>query len=245
MMEFSAMPERTPAAEVQELTRIYKGAGQDVHALRGVSLSVLPGEVVAVMGPSGSGKSTLLSLLGGLDEPDAGSIRILGTDWRLLQGSARSRFRRKHCAFIIQGFALLPQATAAENVELPLLLDGMATSERRERVDRALDRIGLCSHASKLPDELSGGEQQRLAIARAIVSAPSIVLADEPTASLDSTNAQQVARLLVSSAREHRTAMVLVTHDSSVAEHADRIVRLRSGCLAGDHLGENFGDERD
>ena len=223
-----------PVIEASELTRSYGPTEQARHALDRVSLTVAPGEVVAVMGPSGSGKSTLLFLLGGLDRPDRGVVRITGIDWETLHGSERARFLRRTCGFIVQGLALLPQATAAENVEVPLLLDGVEERDRTRRVTEALERVGLGSHASQLTDELSGGEQQRVSIARALVPEPAVVLADEPTGSLDSSTAQSITRLLVEAARERHAAVVLVTHDPAVARHADRLVTLHSGRLETD-----------
>ncbi|GIJ54134.1 ABC transporter ATP-binding protein [Virgisporangium aurantiacum] len=218
------------ALQAIELTRRYRR----VAALSGVSIAVARGEVVAVTGPSGSGKSTLLHLLGGLDRPDAGRVLIGGVDWRTLGGAARSRLRLRSCGFLPQGMSLLPQATAAENVEVPLLLGGAPRAERYDRTLRALDRVGLAEHTDKLPDQLSGGQQQRVAIARALIAEPVVVLADEPTGSLDSANAQAVTRLLIAAATERRAAVVLVTHDPAVARHADRIVTLHSGQLNGE-----------
>jgi putative ABC transport system ATP-binding protein len=186
------------------------------------------------MGPSGSGKSTLLFLLGGLDVPDEGSVRVDGVDWSTLEGRARASFRRRTCGFIVQGQALLPQATAAENVEVPLLLDGADPVQRARAAAEALGRVGLAQHAAKLPDQLSGGEQQRVAIARALVGHPAVVLADEPTGSLDSATGEEVVRLLVQAATERATGIVLVTHDPVVAAQADRVVTLRSGRLEGE-----------
>jgi len=221
------------AVEAVGLTRTYRAGAQVVHGLDGVSLEVARGEVVAVMGPSGSGKSTLLFLLAGLDLPDAGTIRVDGVAWDGLEGRARAEFRRRACGFVVQGSGLLPQATAAENVEVPLVLDGVDVHERGRRVAQVLERVGLAAHTAKLPDQLSGGEQQRAVIARALVGEPTVVLADEPTGSLDSANAQSVIELLVGAARERSTAVVLVTHDPAVGAHADRIVRLHSGRLDG------------
>ena len=221
-----------PALEAIGLNRSYGRGGQMFSALKNVSLSVAPGEVVGIMGPSGSGKSTLLYALAGLDQPDSGVIRLAGTDWTSLAGTDRARFRRRNCGFIAQGMTLLPQATAAENVDVPLLLDGMALAERARRVAQALDRVGLTKLADALTDELSGGEQQRVAIARTLVLEPRVVLADEPTGSLDAATAQIIARLLVSAATERGAAVVLVTHDPAIARHADRIITLNSGALA-------------
>lgn len=228
------MPNEAPAIEAFDVSRTYRGGGHSVRSLDGVSLRVDRGEVVAVTGPSGSGKSTLLYVLGGLDLPDEGQVRVTGVDWQTLQGDARARFRRRMCGFIIQGLALLPQATAAENVEVPLLLDGVASAERGRRTSEALERVGLIGDSLKLTDQLSGGQQQRVAIARALMNEPAVLLADEPTGSLDSVTAQQVVGLLVTAAREHRAAVVLVTHDPSVAAHADRIVAMHSGRLQTD-----------
>ena len=211
------------------LTRTYRGGGHEVRGVDSVSLAAAPGEVVAVTGPSGSGKSTLLFLLGGLDTPDEGHVRVAGVDWAMLRGRARARFRRRTCGFIVQGLALLPQATAAENVEVPLLLDGIEPAARDRRVAGALERVGLAQHSVKLTDQLSGGQQQRVAIARALVAEPAVVLADEPTGSLDSVTAQDIVRLLVAAAREREAAVVMVTHDPTVAAHADRVVAMRSG----------------
>jgi putative ABC transport system ATP-binding protein len=225
------MTTEQPAVEARALTRTYPAAGRPVVGLQDVSLRVAGGEVVAVTGPSGSGKSTLLFLLAGLDRPDGGEVRVAGTDWRTLAGAARARFRRRTCGFIAQGMALLPQATAAENVAVPLLLDGVGPDDRQARVAEALSAVELTGDGEKLPDQLSGGQQQRVAIARALVTRPAVVLADEPTANLDSATAQTVTQLLLAAARERGTAVVLVTHDLDVARHADRLVRLRSGRL--------------
>ncbi len=218
-----------PAVEAIDLTRVHRANGAAVLALDRVSLSVDRGEVVAIVGPSGSGKSTLLFLLGGLDQPDAGTVRVTGTDWKTLSGSERARFRRRSCGFVVQGMALLPQATAAENVEVPLVLDGVEPAERASRVAAALERVELSAEALRLPDQLSGGQQQRVAIARALVAEPAVVLADEPTGNLDSATGQAVTRLLVAAAVERGAAVVLVTHDPAVAAHADRIVEMHSG----------------
>jgi len=232
------MTTEQPAVEARELTRTYPAAGRPVRGLQDVSLRVAGGEVVAVTGPSGSGKSTLLFLLAGLDRPDGGEVRVAGTDWRTLDGPARARFRRRTCGFIAQGMALLPQATAAENVAVPLLLDGVDADARQARVAGALEAVGLADDGDKLPDQLSGGQQQRVAIARALVTRPAVVLADEPTANLDSGTAQTITRLLLAAARERGAAVVLVTHDPDVARHADRLVRLRSGRLDPPEAGE-------
>lgn len=223
--------ETSLALEASGLNRTYGDTAQKLAALKNVSLSVSRGEVVAIMGPSGSGKSTLLFILAGLDRPDAGYVKLAHTDWSSLSGSSRAQFRRRNCGFIAQGLSLLPQATAAENVEVPLLLDGVEPSQRSRRVSEALERVGLANLAGSLTDELSGGEQQRVAIARALVLRPAVLLADEPTGSLDSVTAQSVVSYLVEEARERNTAVILVTHDPAIASHAGRIVTMHSGEL--------------
>jgi putative ABC transport system ATP-binding protein len=222
-----------PAVEAIDVTRIHNTHGAEVRALDGVSITAARGEVVAVVGPSGSGKSTLLFLLAGLDTPDGGHVLVNGSDWASMQGSDRARFRRRTCGFVVQGMALLPQATAAENIEVPLVLDDVDQADRRTRVAEALERVGLTGEAMKLPDQLSGGQQQRVAIARALVTRPAVVLADEPTGNLDSATGQAITRLLVDIAAERGTAIILVTHDPAVAAHADRIVELHSGHVNG------------
>ena len=229
-----------PVLEASGISRSFGLGGQVVHVLRDVSLRVARGEVVAIMGPSGSGKSTLLYALAGLDGADAGPgrgsgrgmVRLAGTDWADLAAGDRARFRRRHCGFIAQGMTLLPQATAAENVEVPLVLDGMDPAKRTRRVAEALARVGLAGLAASLTDELSGGEQQRVAIARTLVLEPAVVLADEPTGSLDAATAQTIALLLVAAAAERGAAVVLVTHDPEIARHAHRVVTMNSGALA-------------
>jgi putative ABC transport system ATP-binding protein len=227
-------PKLAAAAEVVNVSHVHAGDGLAVKALDGVSLRVERGEVVAVIGPSGSGKSTLLFLLGGLDTPDDGTVTVTGVDWATLSGPERARFRRGSCGFVVQGMALLPQATAAENVEVPLVLADVEPSERAKRVEAALGHVGLAGEGAKLPDQLSGGQQQRVAIARALVAEPSLLLADEPTGNLDSETGRQVAQLIVAAAADGETAVVLVTHDATVAALADRVVELHSGRLTAD-----------
>jgi putative ABC transport system ATP-binding protein len=216
------------AVEAIDLSRVYPTGG----GLRGLDLATAPGEVLAVVGPSGSGKSTLLYLLGGLDDPDSGSVRIAGVDWHHLRGAKRAAFRRTACGFVTQGQSLLPQATAAENVEVPLVLAGVAGAERRQRVEEILDRVGLAEHAAKLPDQLSGGQQQRVGLARALVNRPAVVLADEPTGSLDSATAEAIITLLIETAAALSATVVVVTHNPQVAARAHRIVALHSGWTA-------------
>jgi ABC-type lipoprotein export system ATPase subunit len=239
------MTPELPAVEAIALTRTYRRiGGQRVSGLDHVSLAAAPGEVVAVMGASGSGKSMLLYLLSGLDDPDDGRVLITGVDWRTVRGRARVELCRRACGLIPQGMSLLPQATAGENVEIPLLLTGIPSKERRRRTAEMLERVGLSDRAGKLPDQLSGGQQQRVAIARALAAKPAVVLADEPTGNIDSATAQLITRLLVAAATEQHAAVVLVTHDPSVAQHADRTVTLHSGHLDTFALEHRFGGAR-
>ena len=220
-----------PVVVARDLHRDYGSGRSQVHGLAGVSLDLSAGEVVAVMGPSGCGKTTLLHVIGGLDDPKHGDVEVAGVRWRTLRGAGRAAARRKTCGFIFQTLALLPAATAAENIEVPLVLDHVPAQERRRRVVEALDSVAMTDEADHLPDQLSGGQQQRVGIARALVNRPALLLADEPTGSLDSSTAQAVARLLVETAARHGTAVLLVTHDPAVARHADRTLWMHSGRL--------------
>ncbi|HEX6419834.1 MAG TPA: ABC transporter ATP-binding protein [Acidimicrobiales bacterium] len=219
--------------------RFRRGRGH-VVALDGVDLAVRAGESVAVAGPSGSGKSTLLHLAGGLDVPDAGTVRIDGRDVARLSAAERARLRRREVGFVFQFFHLLPSLTVAENVELPLLLDRSARGARRA-VAAMLDRVGVADRAGHLPGELSGGEMQRAAIARALVARPRLVLADEPTGNLDSATGRAVLDLLAEVVREAGTALVMVTHDPAAAARADRVVHLLDGRLAAAGAGAGAG----
>jgi len=224
-------PVEVELVRVDAVRRTYGGRGREVTALAGASLTVAEAEVVAVMGPSGCGKSTLLQVIGGLDAPDSGTVTVAGRDWAALGRSAAAAVRRRTVGYIFQTLDLLPMATAAENVEVPLLLDRMDRAQRAERVADVLATVGLAEQAHHLPDQLSGGQQQRVAIARALVHRPALVLADEPTGSLDSQTAQAVTRLLVDAARQRRAGVILVTHDPQIAGHADRVVRMHSGVV--------------
>jgi putative ABC transport system ATP-binding protein len=214
------------AVEAQGLTRVYGTGADSVTALRQVDLSIAAGEFVAVMGPSGSGKSTLLHLVGGLDRPDEGDVRIEGQPIAALDDEALAHLRRRRLGFVLQFFNLFPLLSAAENVAFPLLLDG-----RRDAMTLAhqsLERVGLAARAGHRPGELSGGEQQRVAVARALVTRPAAVLADEPTGSLDTLAGEDVLRLLRAAADDGQ-AVLLITHDAPAAAYADRVVRLRDG----------------
>lgn len=214
--------------EVMGVSRAYEGT-KVVHALRDVSLTVRRGERVAVMGPSGSGKSTLLNLIAGLDQATAGVIKLDGLDVAALDDDVRTRLRREKIGIIFQTFNLMPTLTAAENVALPLRLNGLSRSVAGSQASSMLDRVGLGDRASHRPDELSGGERQRVAIARALIFKPPLLLADEPTGNLDSTTGEEILSLLDDLHQEYRTTIILVTHNALAAAHCDRTVRLRDG----------------
>jgi putative ABC transport system ATP-binding protein len=217
--------------ELQAVTKTYRQGRREVQALRGVSLAVAAGEFVSIMGPSGSGKSTLLHLLGALDTPTAGRALFHGRDLQSLSDRERSLLRRSRIGFVFQFFNLLPTLTAAENVMLPLLLAGHGRGEARRRALPALGRMGLDDRADHFPEELSGGEMQRVAVARALVTEPEAVLCDEPTGNLDSATSKEVLDLLRTLPEPGRRAVVLVTHDATAAAYGDRLVHIRDGLV--------------
>ena len=217
-----------PVLEITAATRVHGEGDTAVHALRGVSLSVAPGELVAVMGPSGSGKSTLLHLAGGLDSPTSGTVRIEGTDLSTLSRAQTALVRRRSVGYVFQDFNLIPALTAAENVALPRELDGVPTRRARTEAREILTEVGLSEFADRFPDDMSGGQRQRVAIARALVGQRRLVLADEPTGALDSETGEQVLRLLRARV-DAGAAGLLVTHEARHAGWADRIVFLRDG----------------
>jgi putative ABC transport system ATP-binding protein len=217
------------AVAARDVTRRYGEGDTAVEALRGVSLSVLPGELVAVMGPSGSGKSTLMHILAALDKPTSGRVLIAGEDVGVLSDSEVTLLRRRHIGFVFQFYNLLPMLTAEENVLLPLSIAG--TRPDREFFEQLIDRVGLKARRSHRPSELSGGQQQRVAIARALVSKPSIVLADEPTGNLDSSTGHEILALLRAATEEYGQTTVMVTHDSNAAAIADRILFIADGLI--------------
>jgi putative ABC transport system ATP-binding protein len=214
--------------QLENVSRAY-GDGKVVHALAGVSLRIERGERVAAMGPSGSGKSTLLNLICGLDEASSGRIVIDGADIAALDDDARTRLRREKIGMIFQTFNLLPTLTATENVMLPLRLQGVARRAAEPRASRMLEKVGLTARATHRPDELSGGERQRIAIARALIFEPPVLLADEPTGNLDSRTGEEILALLDALHREFNTTILMVTHNEEAARHCDRIIRLRDG----------------
>jgi len=219
------------ALQAMGLRKAYQMGEVTVNALQGVDFAVEKGEFVAIMGPSGSGKSTLLHLLGGLDAPNDGEVMLGGRRLAHLSDDDVTIVRRRQIGFIFQFFNLLPTLSAAENVALPLLIDGRSLDEYRLRIDELLTLVGLAGRQDHKPDQLSGGEQQRVAIARALVTDPVIVLADEPTGNLDSESGDEILRLLRRACDEKGQTIVMVTHDPKAAEYADRIVRLKDGLV--------------
>jgi putative ABC transport system ATP-binding protein len=221
----------TAAVEASGVTREYQLGGVAVPALRGVSVTIPAGDYAAILGPSGSGKSTLMHLLGGLDRPTTGTLRIAGRSVTELSATELARLRNATIGFVFQSFHLLPRTTAVDNVALPLVYGGVRAGERRRRAAEMLDRVGLAHRLRHRPNQLSGGEQQRVAIARALVTGPSLLLADEPTGNLDSATGAEVLALLETLNRESGVAVVLVTHDQEVAARAARQIRMRDGLI--------------
>lgn len=222
--------------ELTGVARTWDVGGRPVHALWDVTLSIAAGEYLAVMGPSGSGKSTLLSLLGGLDRPTAGSYLFEGREVAALSDDELSRLRRERIGFVFQSFHLVPRMTALENVGLPLVLGGVPPSERVARAAEALASVGLSERSGHRPDQLSGGEKQRVCLARAVVTGPGLILADEPTGNLDSRSGAEIVALLERLNAGGRTLLV-VTHDPGIGARAPRKVRLADGRVVGDERG--------
>ncbi len=213
----------------ENISKIYGSGNSKVIALDGVNLEIFAGEIVAILGPSGSGKTTLLNILAGLDLPTSGRVFIENKDITSMSEEERTRFRGKNMGFIFQFFNLVPVLTAVENVELPLLLNGVDYSTARKRALELLERMNVAHRKDAYPSQLSGGEQQRVSIARALATNPKIIWADEPTGALDEKNGEQIKRLIVELNREYGTTFVIVTHDLNVARIANRIIRMNSG----------------
>jgi putative ABC transport system ATP-binding protein len=218
-------------ARLTDVSRTYQKGKEKVEVLHKLNLEIPHGDFVAIMGPSGSGKTTLLNLLGGLDKPTSGSVRVGDAELSAMSNSRLSRWRSTHVGFIFQFYNLLPVLTAQRNVELPLLLTSFGGRERSKRAAIALDIVGLADRAKHYPRELSGGQEQRVAIARAIVSDPSLLLCDEPTGDLDRESADEILKLLQILNREHGKTIVMVTHDAQAAEYAQRILQCDKGTL--------------
>jgi putative ABC transport system ATP-binding protein len=225
------MENNMEVAKIENVTRVYKTGKVETHALRGVDLTIEKGEFTALIGPSGSGKTTLLQLIGCLDQPTSGHVYINGKDVSRLNRNQRADMRRGTIGFIFQFFALIPTLTAYENIEMPLLLNGHNSAERRQRVQELLESVGLADRARNRPDQLSGGQQQRVAIARALAGDPTLILADEPTANLDTENGKQVMETMLRLNQETGVTYVFATHDPRVIQYARRVVTLQDGLI--------------
>jgi putative ABC transport system ATP-binding protein len=217
--------------QVRDLDKRYRRGGEEIHVLQGLNLDVSQGEFVAFMGPSGSGKTTLLNLLGGLDVPTRGSIAVAGDEITNMSASRLTEWRARHVGFIFQMYNLIPVLTAFQNVELPLLLTKLSKSERRAHVETALSIVGLADRMSHFPRQLSGGQEQRVTIARAIVSDPTFLLCDEPTGDLDRKSADDIMALIEELVASHHKTVLMVTHDPQVAARAQTTLHLNKGVL--------------
>lgn len=217
--------------EMKNVKRDFHLGQTVVHALRGISLEIVDGEFVAIWGPSGSGKTTLLNLFGMIDEPTSGSIRFRGQDIVYLSDDDKSELRNKFVGFIFQGFNLIPVLTALENVMLPLQIQGIASAEAQKISVKRLDRLGLSKYMQHRPDKLSGGQQQRVSIARALVTNPSLIIADEPTANLDSQNAMNIISLMRDLNQREKTTFIFSTHDQRLLDNVDRLINLEDGMI--------------
>ena len=215
--------------DVRNVKKVYHVGTVDVHALRGVDLQIAAGDICSIIGRSGSGKSTLLNVLAGLEQVTSGEIVISGKHLERMTQSELIVFRQRHIGFIFQSFNLMPYYTALENVALPLSFRGMPKAERLKQAERMLELVGLETHMKHKPNELSGGQQQRVGIARALVTDPEIVFADEPTGNLDSGTSDEVMRVIINIAREHGKTLVMVTHDSHIASFGDKVIHLLDG----------------
>jgi putative ABC transport system ATP-binding protein len=219
--------------QLNQVSKSYRTDTVLTAAVRGIDLHIEAGEFTALMGPSGCGKSTLLNLVGLLDRPDSGEIRLNGEAVNSLPETRLAALRKQHVGFIFQSFNLIEELTVAENIELALLYQGVSTAQRKQRVDEAMDKVGIGHRAGHRPSQLSGGQQQRVAVGRAVVAKPKLILADEPTGNLDSANGEEVMRML-QSLNDEGTTVLMVTHTPSHADHARRVVSLIDGQIVGD-----------
>ncbi|MFM8281428.1 MAG: ABC transporter ATP-binding protein [Bacteroidota bacterium] len=226
-----------PLIHIEHISRMYEMGGETVHALRDVSLDIHPNEYVALMGPSGSGKSTLMNILGCLDTPSSGVYTFKGLDVNEMTDDDLADIRNKEIGFVFQTFNLLPRATALKNIELPLIYSGIPADERKERAVKALEDVGLGDRMLHRPNELSGGQRQRVAVARALVTKPSIILADEPTGNLDTKTGIEIMKLF-HDLWEKGNTVILVTHEEEIARHARRIIRIRDGKVESDTINQ-------
>ena len=226
--------------EAENVTKVYQIGEVETHALNGVTMQIEQGEFAALVGPSGSGKTTMLQLMGCLDKPNSGIVRVNGQDVSKYKANKRAEIRREMIGFIFQFFALVPVLSAYENVELPLLLNNVSAKERKERVEYLLDSVGLADRMKHRPDQMSGGEQQRVAIARALAPNPIVVLADEPTANLDTENGTQAMDIMKKLNQETGTAFVFATHDPRVMAYASRVLKMQDGRLIDDGNGNGI-----
>ncbi|MGH8186065.1 MAG: ABC transporter ATP-binding protein [Steroidobacteraceae bacterium] len=231
----TGMPQAPRAViELSQVTKVYgEGEGQ-VRALRGIDLTIMAGEFVAVMGPSGSGKSTCMNILGCLDTPNSGTYSFLGVPVGSMSADQRALLRRNYLGFVFQGFNLLSRTTALENVELPLIYRHIPVAERHARARKALQEVGLSGREAHVPSQLSGGQQQRVAIARAIVSTPQVLFADEPTGNLDTTTSAEIMKVLAALNEQRGITIVMVTHEPDIAAWTRRVVRFRDGIIESD-----------
>lgn len=227
-----------PLIHIEHIARTYEMGGETVHALRDVSLDIFPNEYVALMGPSGSGKSTLMNILGCLDTPSSGVYTFKGLDVNEMTDDDLAEIRNKEIGFVFQTFNLLPRATALKNIELPLIYSGVSSEERKDRAIKALEDVGLGDRMLHRPNELSGGQRQRVAVARALVTKPSIILADEPTGNLDTKTGIEIMKLFQDLWSKGNT-VILVTHEEDIARHARRIIRIRDGKVESDTINPN------
>ena len=228
-----------PVIQLQDVRKEYVVGDSHIHALDGVSLTVSPGEFVCISGRSGSGKSTMLNMLAGLEKPTSGEIVILDKHIENMSESARIRFRRQYIGFVFQSYNLMPQYTAVENVELPLMLRGIGKRERRKQALAVMEQVGIVSHAEHKPSELSGGQQQRVGIARALITKPPIIFADELTGNLDTKTSAEIMDLLTGLFRESGTTFMLVSHDPDMSQYTDRTIHLLDGKIISEETNQS------